>query len=123
MKSIIVICSFLALTFFKCDNENGGCDPACDPSRKTVKEAADKEGRMDYSQEENKWLIIAASSPVTYDSQDMGLVCSDLEEGFRQVGIKVKFSGEYKEKCADNKGDFPGQTYYYLHISEIEISE
>lgn len=121
MKSIIVTSAFLALTFVKCNSDNTGCNPACDPARKTVKEVIDKLGRVDYNQEEDKWLIIASSSPVSYDSQDLGIVCSDLDEEFKQVGNTVRFSGEYKEKCGDNKGSFPGQTYYYLHLSAIEI--
>lgn len=123
MKTVIVLSIFLALTSVSCDNEsqNLGCDPVCDPLRTTIKKVTDKEGRIGYSQEEDKWLIIASTYSVSYDSQDLGIVCGDLKEEFKQVGQKVKFSGAYKEKCGNNKGPIAGQTYYYLHVSKMEI--
>lgn len=102
------------------DNElSSGCDLAsCDPQKNTVKEVTDQSGSINYSQEEKKWLIIV-SIPNTYDSQDIGIVCTGLPKKFQEVGREVLFSGEYKEKCDETKGMLPEQTYFYLHITEI----
>lgn len=106
------------------DNDlSSGCDLAsCDPQKNTVRAVTDQSGSIGYSQEEEKWLIIVAI-PNTYDSQDIGIVCTGLPEKFQEIGRKVTFSGEYKEKCDKTKGVLPGQTYFYLHVTEIDNGE
>lgn len=125
--TVLILFGLSMLTAFGCEKDEAlskedGCGFApCDPRKKTVKEVTDQVGRIGYiekEKKEKKWIIIV-SIPQTYDSQDLGIVCGDLAEEFQEVGKMVKFTGKYKDKCDDNRGILPGQTYYYLHVSEI----
>lgn len=122
MKHYLAPLLVLSIILIGCGNDEkplSACDLApCDPQKKTVKAVTDQEGRIGFSEEEGKWLIIA-SIPETYDSQDIGIVCTGLPENLQEVGREVLFSGTYKERCNEAKGVLPGQIYYYLHITDI----
>jgi hypothetical protein len=123
MKHYLALSFILSLILMGCGNDEkplSACDLApCDPQKKTVKVVADQEGRIGFSEEEGKWLIIA-SIPETYDSQDIGIVCTGLPENLQEVDREVLFSGTYKERCNEAKGVLPGQIYYELHLTEIK---
>lgn len=114
---------FILVGCGKDDKLLSACDLApCDPQKKTIKAVSERKGRIGFSQEEEKWLIIA-SIPETYDSQDIGIVCTELIENFQEVGREVLFSGAYKERCDGIESALPGQVYYDLHITEIKNLE
>lgn len=117
---ILLFMVFVLAPFFSCsESECTDCNNfPCNLKAKTVKEASNQIGFVAYSEHESKWLIIVSQTG-TYDSQDLGIVCNDLPENFQQIGMKVLFSGEYKEYDKDPNGPLPGQTYYYLFISNI----
>ena len=118
MKHYLALSFILSFILMGCGNDEKPLS-ACDPQKKTAKVIADQEGRIGFSEEEGKWLIIA-SIPETYDSQDIGIVCTGLPENLQEVGREVLFSGTYKERCNEAKGKLPGQIYYELHLTEIK---
>ena len=71
----------------------------------------------------NGRYTISVSQPGTYDSQVTGIVCQ-MPDKFKVPGSKVTFDGEYKAYCPgtvqrDTVPRFPGQTFYYLHLTNI----
>ena len=122
MKNFLIY-SLLSLLLFCCNDDNKPADctlAPCDPSRRTVREVADYPGRVAYDDNEDRWVIISSPEEVTYDSQNIGLVCGELPEEFRKPGLQVRFSGKFKSICEDNKALVGGHVYYYLHVTEIE---
>lgn len=95
----------------------------CNSDRKTVSKFSDASGFVQFNQFSQDYALYA-SVPGTYDSQDIGLPCN-LPEEFKKDGLKVKFSGKYKElavKPSPNQVPiFAGQVYYYLEISKIQL--
>ena len=53
----------------------------------------------------------------TYDSQDIGIVCG-LSDDYKTEGVEVLFNGDYYT-CDEFAPRIPGQTYYYLVLTEI----
>lgn len=89
-------------------------------SSRTVKEVSNRPGRVSYHEEESKWMIVH-SVEGTFDSQDLGILCDSLPKEFQQIGTKVLFSGEFKSYDKDARPPIPGQTFYYLYISQLKM--
>ncbi|MBC7922768.1 MAG: hypothetical protein H7Z75_16945 [Ferruginibacter sp.] len=98
--------------------------PACDPGRKTIAKVRDAIGIVGYR---NGRYAISVGQPGTYDSQVTGIVCQ-MPDKFKVNGSKVTFNGEYKEYCPDTVQkdtvpQFPGQIFYYLHLTNIHLTD
>jgi hypothetical protein len=107
----------LTLLMAACDNNEpesslSGCDRG-----KVVKKAKNRAGQVSFIPSENSYLIQYAE-PGTYDSVDMGYTCN-LPEEFKQAGLKVIFSGDYRKyPVASPLG---GYTNYYLELTDIAL--
>ena len=91
----------------------------CDSKRKTVKEADGLEGQIWFNKAVQEYAIYV-SVDGTYDTQYVGIPC-ELSEEFKKEGLRVVFSGKYKDFSKQPTTVMPGQTYYYLNLSKIEI--
>ncbi len=120
--TLLVVLSVLmtSASYEECECKSDHAD-SCNAEARTVKKASNEIGFVAYNEEEGKWMIVRSIAG-TYDSQDLGILCDSLSlpEEFRQIGMRVLFSGEYKNYNKDPKGLLAGQTFYYLHLSTIE---
>ena len=117
---------FIPIAFASVGCSQSDCDECndvpCNSSAKTVKEVVDERGIVSFDTFSDNWLIVV-SIDGTYDSQDVGIVCNDLSEEFKEEGKWVIFSGEYKKYAGERRPPFPGQVYYYLFISNINTPQ
>jgi hypothetical protein len=124
MKSKFLLLSLvtLAATLSSCkekepfqgDESNKGC-----VTGKIIKSEKDRTGTIYFIPGENKYAVIC-SIPGTYDSQDIGFLCSP-PESLRKDGLSVAFDGQYYAYEKDRVPPFGGATYYYLNVSKITL--
>ncbi|WP_194777244.1 hypothetical protein [Pararhodonellum marinum] len=57
----------------------------------------------------------------TFDGQDIGVVC-DLPDDYKEEGLKVIFGGKYFENKTFTT-QIPGQKYYNLELTSIEMKQ
>ena len=115
------LCIFLAMAACKGEETRlpADIDP-CSPLAETVRRVADATGFILFNQAEQRYAIYVGVEG-TYDSQLVGILCS-TPEAYRKDGLQVTFSGEYKPFDKEPEQKFPGQTYYYLSLSSIEMT-
>lgn len=111
----------LAGLFIACSNDDCECAGPCNPQSSTVERVINQSGFIAFHEDEDRWMIIAGKpgTVTTFDTQYLGILCDSLPETFQEIGMRVEFSGEYKRYDKDPSGPIPGQTYYYLFLSQI----
>ena len=124
---LILLLTSLLLSASGCEkDERSLSEPAvaaCDSNRKIVKKSSDVKGFVHFNQFSQEYALYAGV-PGTIDSEDIGLPCN-LPEEFKKEGLKVKFSGKYrdfgKQPSSNQVPIFVGQVYYYLELSQIQL--
>lgn len=125
MKNLLKIagtlCILLAMAACKREETRLQADfEPCSPLAVTVKRLADATGFILFNQAQQRYAIYVGIDG-TYDAQLVGILCS-IPESYRKDGLQVTFSGEYKPFDKEPEQRFPGQTYYYLSLSSIELT-
>lgn len=86
-----------------------------------IKPVSNSKGMVWFNSSINSYIIYVGIEG-TYDSQDVGVVCN-LPTKYQVNGLKVIFSGKYFKYQKDVLQKLPGQTYYNLELSKIELSK
>lgn len=77
-----------------------------------------EESIKSYDSQSQKYSVFAGIEGI-YDSQDIGIEFNH-PDNFKTEGLNVRFSGNYYN-CEEFSPLIPGQTYYYLDITKIEM--
>lgn len=85
---------------------------------KIVKKVKDQKGIVYYHPDEQR-LAVYVTIPGTYDSQDVGFICENLET--LKDGLSITFSGNYFSYEKDRKPPVGGQKYYFLEVENFKI--
>ncbi len=83
-----------------------------------VKSVSDVSGTIWFDSQSQAYAIYRGIEG-TYDAQEIGVVCN-LPDNYKKEGEKIVFSGKYYEN-KDFSPQIPGQEYYYLELTKIDI--
>ncbi len=89
----------------------------CDNAREAVKSVKDQKGFV-WFEVQSKTYSVFVGIDGTYDCSDIGIPCN-LPDKYKEEGLEILFSGKYY-KCKEFSPIIPGQTYYYLELTEIK---
>jgi len=84
-----------------------------------AKSVSDVKGRIWFHSEFQQYAI-HRSIPCTYDSQDIGILCS-VPENFKTDGLEVVFGADYYHYNGEELPEPAGVTYYYLELKKIQL--
>ena len=96
--AIHFLLSTLLLTVSSCkkDQEVRATCGSCAPQSQAVKTVTDAEGIVGFDATSQQYYI-SKHEPGTYDVVDVGVVCRALPQNLQTTGLKVFFSGIYKQ--------------------------
>ncbi|MCJ8167572.1 hypothetical protein MKJ04_22205 [Pontibacter sp. E15-1] len=121
----LALVSVALLSAFGCQKEEAQAPGAtllpCDANRETVQTANALEGFVWFNTTIQEYAIYVGVGG-TYDTQYVCVPCK-LPEELKQEGVQVVFSGKLKDFGQQPAMMMPGQTYYYLHLSNIEAQD
>lgn len=115
-----VVLIFL-LSLSSCEKKDD-CEELAPCNRTTVKKIKNQEGIVHYDGSREEYYIRFIPEG-TYDSQYLAYPCNSLAEEFRQEGIEVEVTGNFKNMCAEIQAAIGGVEYYYLKISAISRTQ
>lgn len=101
-----------------CQDDADALNYSCAPDAPSVKQAKDLVGIVYFYEAEQRYAIVHGI-PGTYDSRDVGFVCT-LPKNLQQDGQKVVFSGTYRAYTGNSPFGPVGSTYYYLDLRQVE---
>jgi hypothetical protein len=113
-----LICLFLLLPILAIGCEKGTITP-CNDSAKIVSEFSGRDGTIWFQQASGTYYI-NYSLPNTIDSVTKGIVCN-LPDEFKKDGLKVQYSGKYKDRAKDNTPVPAGTDVYSLELVSITL--
>lgn len=93
----------------------------CGSSSKIVKKVKNQEGRLHYNTFLKRYAITVTEAN-TYDSKDVGLICTNTEHltiPSKEEAISVVFDGRYRE--SDEISPIAGTTFYELELQKIKF--
>lgn len=90
------------------------------PQTEVVNKLSDRKGRILLDTTANVYKLYSGIDG-SYDSQDVCVVCN-LPKEFQKDDIEVLFSGTYYANKEQITGKLPGQTFYYLELTHIKLS-
>ncbi|AMJ65811.1 hypothetical protein AXW84_10505 [Hymenobacter sp. PAMC 26628] len=108
----------LAASGCKKDQDAQGPYGTCAPQTQSVKSATDVEGTVQFDTAVQQYVIYRAV-PGTYDSMDIGVVCSTLPADLQVANAPVRFSGTYRDYGNAPQAGPAGRTYYYLELTKV----
>jgi hypothetical protein len=127
MKSpypLLLPLTIVFLGIFSCSKEevppSGLAASACYADKKMVRKATNSKGIIGFNQELQKYALYVGVAG-SYDSQIIGVPCN-LAREYEKQGLKVTFSGRYKEMEIQPAYLFAGQEYFYLEITKIALN-
>ncbi|SNR29201.1 MULTISPECIES: hypothetical protein [Hymenobacter] len=110
----------LLLSFTSCQKDTIRDDNSVCASTSTVRKVTDLAGIIQFNQTEQRFAI-SRYVPGTIDAVDIGIVC-ELPKNLQQEGVRVQFSGTYREYTGKAKPQIGGQKYYYLELTEVKAN-
>ena len=117
-KMVLIVISIIMMGS-GCEKDQSNIDiKSCNLSN-MVKPASNLRGTVWFKSSINSYAIYVGVEG-SYDSQDVGIVCN-LPEKYQVDGLKIMFSGKYFKYEKDIFQQLPGQTYYILELSKIEL--
>lgn len=117
IKLIVVGLVFLANT---CSKEDVPAELSKCNLNHLVKSVSDVSGTIWFDSQSQTYAIYRGIDG-TYDAQEIGVVCN-LPKNYKKEGKKIVFSGKYYEN-QNFSSQIPGQEYYYLELTKIDIRE
>ncbi len=117
IKLIVVGLVFIANT---CSKEDITPELSKCNLKNVVKSVSEVSGTIWFDSQSQTYAIYRGIDG-TYDAQEIGVVCN-LPENYKKEGKKIAFSGKYYEN-QDFSPQIPGQEYYYLELTKIDISK
>lgn len=121
MKKLSLVILIFLLSTACGDDEDTCIYEGCDERRQTVKTAKRSLGTIGFFSNPDTWIIwsdgIIGSDVQIIDGPDVVVPCNFPDE-FKELGLRVQFSGELKDTC----DEFPDGTsvYYYSKLNEIK---
>ena len=123
LKATFVFVFFFAVILlnFSCAKQQVD-ETFCDVNRKLANSADNKEGKVGYYSEYNKWVIYEKiQTPNNIDSRIIGFTC-DIPTSMQIQGLDIIFSGNYFLFNNDEniKPQLGGDDLYFLNLTNIE---
>ena len=125
LKKLNLMMFFVGLLFcISCQDAEltlGEEDFDCGSSSKIVKKVKNQEGRLHYNTFLKRYAITVTEAN-TYDSKDVGLICTNTEHltiPSKEEAISVVFDGRYRE--SDEISPIAGTTFYELELQKIKF--
>jgi len=94
---------------------NGACF-----SGNVVKKAKNQKGTIYYNPIEQRFAVYV-TIPGTYDSQDLGFICDNLDT-LKRDNLSITFTGTYHPYLEGRMAPVGGQQYYFLDIQKFKVT-